>query len=680
MIKLRIPQPWLEKLILALGLLLISLLSYGLLASKMGYFLDDWYIVSTYRTFGASGFIGYFRGDRPLLSYVYLLFMPIFKDSIPAWQIFAIFSKWLAALAFWVLLKLLFPDKKLLPYATAMLFGIYPGFKFHYFVIMYSQTYMMMAFYIVSYILMLLSFRAKKHLWILMLFALLCQLIGLAPMEYFFGLELVRPVIVYLLVSDKEQTYWKNFKKTFQAWAPYAFVFFGYTAYRILAGKQYSYKINLLSDLHSSPLSTIISLLTTLLKGMFDSCFKAWGDFLSVLAESGDSRAASLRFGLIAASFLISYLLFTSLHVKKAEEKRSSGLLVILAVYCVLVAMIPFVFAGFQINLDFPNNRFMLPLSFGACLFIVTAVDQLFRTQTQKKVILALVVGSCVFGNYLNAREYKLAWQKQTDFFSQMLWRIPQMKPETTLLTPLMQFSTYFSGTSLTAPLNLIYAPENHSNPLPYQMILAASNEGSLLPALIPDQKISTGFRVFAFEGNTSDMLVIRVPEKGCLQLLSPKTNPASLKKEKYAELWKKILPLSNFTRIESTMSQVELPSQYFGSINEQTWCYFYEKAELANQNNNWSESIALFEEAQSLSFKPENSFEYLPFIRALYKNGKFETALNLSLALQNEDSFTKSELCSFWSGEAARTDNSTIKEDANKIMQTLQCEWINHD
>jgi hypothetical protein len=238
----------------------------------MGFFLDDWYIISTYRIFGVSGFIDYFRGDRPLLSYVYLVFMPLFKDSNMAWQVFAIFTKWLSTLAFWILLEMLLPNNKLFTYATAMLFGVYPGFKFHYFVIMYSQTYFLMAIYLVSYILMLLSFKQGKPRWVFTVLALLCQFIGIAPMEYFYGLELMRPILIFLVITHQEQIFGKRVLAALKTWLPYGLVFLAFTAFRILSSQQFSYKFNFLSDLMSHPVDTLINLTFTLIRGILDSC------------------------------------------------------------------------------------------------------------------------------------------------------------------------------------------------------------------------------------------------------------------------------------------------------------------------------------------------------------------------------------------------------------------------
>jgi len=672
---------WLRNFTLALGLLILSGLSYGLLAPKMGFFLDDWYIVSTYRIFGVFGFTEYFKGDRPLLSYIYLIFMPIFKDSILAWQIFAIFTKWLSALMFWILLEMLLPGKRLFAYATALLFSIYPGFKFHYFVIMYSQTYFLLAVYFSSYILMLLAFRQSKYSWVFMLLALVCQFLGIAPMEYFYGLELIRPILIYLILPHQGQHFRSRALTALRLWLPYGLIFLSFTAFRILSSHQFSYGFNLLSNLQSHPIDTLINLVFTLIRGIFDSCFLVWTSFTDLFNSSEGLRALALRIGLVGVAFLIAYLLFSLMRQKKApQETRTPAWLIWLGLACVMVAMVPFIVAGFKANLDFPNNRFLLALSIGASLFTVALIDQLFRTQTQKMVILALLIGLSVGTNYLTAREFKQSWEKQKDFFAQMTWRMPQIKPGTNLVTTILPFAQYFSGTSLTAPLNLIYAPDNHDNPIPYQIVLAATAEQSQLPDLTADQVITSRLRGFIFEGNTSDMLVLYVPENGCLQVLSKDADPTQFVNDRYYSLWKEIIPLSNLSRIRTNAIQSTLPDQYFRTIEEETWCYFYEKAELANQNLDWATTVNLYSRSQSLNLSPQRNEEYYPFISAFQKTGNIESALELSEVIQNPGSETKSVLCPYWIEQIPTISSSILNERAVKLIDSWQCEVPCHE
>src|SRR5690606_7439313 len=129
-------------------------------------------------------------------------------------------------------------------------------------------------------------------------------------------------------------------------------------------------------------------------------------------------------------------------------------------------------------------------------------------------------------------------WNQQSDFFAQLTWRAPKITPGTVLITPDVPFGQYFSGLSLTAPLNMIYAPKMSENPIPYQMMLAGTPQMDDMPDLKADQEINRTARVFHFVGNTSDMIAFYQPNQGCLQVLSSETDSNSFQSNRYDELW----------------------------------------------------------------------------------------------------------------------------------------------
>jgi len=198
-----LPPNWSNKFFFPAFLLGLTILTYGLLSFSLGFYLDDWYIALYQKYFGASGFIKFFEEDRPFLAYVYMLFLPIFKDSRAGWQIFAVITRWLATVSFWVLLNQLFPRLKKLWKFAAILFLVYPGFQFHWFAIMYSQVYLLMAIYFGSYLFMLKAFNQRKIGFAYIgwtLAALVSLVVGIVPMEYFYGMELFRPIVLWLLL------------------------------------------------------------------------------------------------------------------------------------------------------------------------------------------------------------------------------------------------------------------------------------------------------------------------------------------------------------------------------------------------------------------------------------------------------------------------------------------------
>ena len=225
--------------------------------------------------------------------------------------------------------------------------------------------------------------------------------------------------------------------------------------------------------------------------------------------------------------------------------------------------MIPFLVGGFTIGIDWHNNRFQSPVSIGVSMFIVALMELIIRKKELKLVLLAFILGFSIQANFTNGLSFINAWNQQTGFFAQLTWRLPQIKPGTVLITPDIPFEQYFSGGSLTAPLNMIYAPELSENPVSYQLILAGSLQMETMPELIPDQEIDRTPRVFIFIGNTSDMIIIYYPDQGCLRVPSPETDPDSFLLHQQDYLWEKLIPLSSLNRINTESDSMLLPSKY---------------------------------------------------------------------------------------------------------------------
>lgn len=662
--------------LLSIGLFLICLLSYGIIARQLGFFLDDWYIIWTYRTFGVAKFVEFFEGDRPLFSMIYRIFIPIIKDNPLVWQYFAIFTKWLAAFTLWQLLRLILPEKKWFAYSAAALFAVYPGFKFHYFSVMYGQNYAILAIYFLSYIFMILGLRKSKYRPLFIGLGVVFQFIGIAPMELYYGLELVRPVLLFLMLPEEVTNFKSKLWKTFKYWLPYLLLFVGFTLFRVLFSHLYSYQVSFFNQLMENPLFIVKDLISRVLLGLFDSCVNVWFELFHLFTRIQSFDQIAVLFPLIIGSFFVTWFFIGKSGQSKMDADNRKHALVILGIgiFSVLAGMIPVIIGGFSVSLAFHTTRFLLPLSIGASLVTVALIDFVFKNMKAKTIIVVLLVALSVGANYKNGLEYKKAWDAQKEFFAQLTWRAPQIEPGTMLISPVLPFDLYYSGTSLTAPLNMIYAPDLHDNPIPYQVILAATPQMNTMPELIPDQKIDRYQRVFNFIGNTSDAIAIYSPEKGCLKILSPDTDPRAFQADRYAELWKSIILLSNLDRIDTTAPRVELPPRYFGVIATDNWCYYYQQAANAEQRQAWNEVLATYQDAENAGFRPEDNSEWLPLIKSYIYTGEIGAALKLSEELEIDNDFTLRGLCSVWQNHG-QPINEEETERQNQLLLRWNCD-----
>ncbi len=110
-----------------------------------------------------------------------------------------------------------------------------------------------------------------------------------------------------------------------------------------------------------------------------------------------------------------------------------------------------------------------------------------------------------------------------------------------------------------------------------------------------------------------------------------------------------KLVPMSNLSRILPESESIYPDTDIYGAEPAHTWCYFFQKADLARQWQNWDEIIAIYEQTETLGFAPKYGAEYIPFIQAFAQNGDWQTAYDLTIAAEDLTPRHKKMLCSNW-------------------------------
>lgn len=658
-------------------LLGLTFLAYGLYATSLGFFLDDWYIARHQNIFGGSGFFQFFQEDRPFLSYVYRVFVPIFGDNPTAWQIFDLFTRWLTAVSFWVVLNNLFPNQKKIWKWSAILFLIYPGFQFHWFAIMYSQVYFLMAVYFVSFLLMQKAIINRNSWWAytgFTLAGLVCLIIGIVPMEYFYGLELIRPVVLWLILRREYQRPLQAVGKTFLHWLPYLVVYAGFTGYRILNSSKYSYQVGILDQFSGDPITAVLDLVSKIFWSVYEALFAAWLNLIQLFnRELRASDSKTMLILMLISGVLVFLILSRKENLLIGQKNKSYGWAAMLCGLLLTVfALIPFTAASFEVSLEFPNNRFLLALSPGIAIFIAGAVEEFLRTEKQKIILVALLSGLAVGSQFMVSRGFKLHWDAQKDFFWQLTWRAPALETGTALVSEDLPFSKYFSGLSLSAPLNMIYAPNNKTSNLDYHIILTSSPLGDAVPSYGPGIPIDISYRGLNFHGNTNNLIVFYKPPKGCLRLLSSNDSVDEFIYSDRAALWEKSIPRSNLDLVIANPSIPGVPdARYFGEENPNQWCYYFEKADLARQQQNWTNVIEIYVQAENAGFSPGNIPEWLPLMEAYFNTGQVDRALEITNIFAPTDPTETANLCRLLERTTANPALST--DDNDRISDAIK-------
>jgi len=662
-------------------LLVLTVLTYGLFAFRQGFYLDDWYITLYQKYFGASGFIKFFQEDRPFLGYVYRIFLPIFKDSPAAWQIFAVFTRWLVTLTFWGVLNILIPSQKKLWKWAAILFLVYPGFQFHWFAIMYSQVYLLMAVYFASYFFMYKALKQRKPWWTYALWtaaAMISVVIGIVPMEYFYGMELFRPIVLYLLLRREYPRPLKAVSQALLHWLPYLAIFTGFTAFRIINSSAYSYQIGLLELLASNPIGTIKDLVGAAALAVYDAALTAWWNPKQLLNRDLMTPASGTMLVLILfAGGLTWFVLFRKDRAENIDSGASRNRIVMgCGLILTIIALLPFLAAAFPVSLEFPSNRFLLALAPGISIFLVGAANEFLRTEKQKIFLIAMLCALAVGSQFMVARGFVLYWDAQRDFFWQLSWRAPGLEPGTALISEDLPFSPYFSGPSLSAPLNMIYSPENTSARLDNVILLISSPQRDVISAYEPGTEIEYSYRQLEFHGSTDALVAFVKPSNGCLRLLSSDISAGEFENSKSFNFQSYGTALSNLSRIiPDPAVPAALPAKYFGSEVRDQWCYYFEKADLARQQKSWDKVIDWYSQAEASEFGPSLAAEWLPLMQALLHTGQINRVVELSSKFNPEDPVGTASLCALLQDSSSTIPlNAAEKLQIADISMTHQC------
>jgi hypothetical protein len=131
-----------------------------------------------------------------------------------------------------------------------------------------------------------------------------------------------------------------------------------------------------------------------------------------------------------------------------------------------------------------------------------------------------------------------------------------------------------------------------------------------------------------AIQGNSDQMLLLDFnPEmKRCLWVLQEQDTNLRLVSNDV----RRLAAGSDISLIQQTGISAP-PEDIYGKTNTDTWCYYFQKADLARQYQQWDEIVRLWDEAQSAGHRADNGFEYIPFIEGLGHSGDWEQVKTLT-------------------------------------------------
>ena len=671
-----------EKWIVPAILLGVCIAAYGLQIPWLGYTLDDWIILHSYSTGGVKGLMEYsFMGSRPLVFWIWELGFLLVGKAPLGWHIFTLTWRFLTVWMFWVLLREFWPTQTRRTTLTAALFAVYPIFFQQPSALTFSFHWVCHFLVLLSLYWMVRALRCPKQWLAYSTGAILAGSAALFSQEFFVGYELLRPILIIIIINEGSN--WnKNLRQVIRQWAPYALLFAGYLIWRLVAMPVPGADRNtpqMLSDLFHHPFSTLPSFLVMVLRAIVNGFVGVWYQTYDPKLLAISPMSGLISWGLVALVFGVTIILFLRNRFLKGDNETHddfSRWAIWIGLAVMLVGFIP----GWSIGRSMTatnslyNDRFGLAAMAGVSLIVVGIVETLVKQWRASTVIILAMVSLAVGAHFRNTTEYRWSWEQQTRLYWQLKWRAPKLEAPTAIYGD-GALVKYIGSWATISAINEIYGQTVNTNVEPYWYFdLTKVDVPSRImnPEPILDTKNNLSYR-----GTIDQSLVIQadaLPVQ-CLWVVSlqDKNNPYLTIEAHDA------LPISSLERILPDDGSTLDPA-IFGPEISHDWCYYYEKAALAHQHQDWAEVMRLWHEAQSRGFSPNNEPEYMIFIEASAYQGDWNLAQELTKKAYYPYYVMHDYICTTW----RRIQDNTIGIDGQidairNITVNFDCQEFLH-
>jgi hypothetical protein len=304
-------------------------------------------------------------------------------------------------------------------------------------------------------------------------------------------------------------------------------------------------------------------------------------------------------------------------------------------------------------------------------VFFLAGIISLIPRQKLQILVFAILIAFSAGRQFLWADEYRRDWIVQKNLFWQMSWRIPDLEENTTVLLSEGALK-FYADNSLSAPLNWIYAPDASAEHIPYMLYYLRARFGVDGENLEAHKPLYHDFIAGEFNGNTEQMLLISFSPPGCLHIIDPVIDVEN--KFISDKLLRNAVPFSNPDLILPEGNPI-LPEIYAPEPKHE-WCYYFQRAELARQREDWEQVVKLGEKAFASGDHPNDPTEHFVFIEAYAHTNAWGNAYQLSTrAKRVSPSYMKPLLCPLWERIEAETPSSPEKEEVViKVMEDLSC------
>jgi hypothetical protein len=661
-------------------------LSFGLLLPWQGYtFSDEWHFIYYSLIDGPRGLPELFHYDgHPQSTWGYILGFRLLGYSPLGWHLLSFFWRTANVLMFWGLLNLVWPTKRQQTFTAALFFALYPFFTLQVFAITYFEVWYSFFLLWLSMFLTIKAIRQPEKFWIWTMLAITIKVGHVFTSEYNWFLESLRPVFIWLVLpSSLPRT--EKLRRTVMIWLPYFALFFTSVLWRGFFYQPLRKSFRVIESAFSNPFLTLLSALRHWIPDSGLTLFTSWYSTLKPEYLDFANRTNILILFVALSGAALAYFGLRKANAESPSienDNRWAVNALVAGVVGLIAGFIPSYAAGYAAYLsDWPGNARLALAAFPGAALILTALLDLTARPRAKLVIIAILAGLMVNWHVRVNHEFRMVWETQKDFYQQLTWRIPDIRPNTVLLLPtpyLPRLSpdspaqmSIASDLAVALATNAFYsAPPNRDGRISYWF---STHLYAPKPGKAPPQP-EISYATLYFSGEPGQVITLHFnPREGeCLRVLGPeyadyKRIPPEIKEAASLSRPENILP--------NAKTDFRLLNTIIGTENKHRWCFYYQKGALAAQKQDWDETIRLWKDAKKLRLLPRNGYEFIPFIDAQLHTAQWENAAELTRAASRITQGMDAALCPLWKNAKLGANPSPAQEQATqRVNEFLKC------
>ncbi len=637
----------------------VCALSYFIRVGELSYFKDDWYYIYDAYIGGPSIFLEMFSIDRPARGPFFEIYYTAFgPNALPyhisafAWRLVAVIG------AFW-LFSMLWPEKRRVGFLAAVLFAIYPGYLWWVSAIEYQPMMVSLALQVVSIGLTVRALSEPQG-WrknALITSAILSGWLYILLVDYAIGMEGFRFLCIYMIVnrSNDKKISRETLTRTVQAWMIYAIIPIGFLIWRTFVFNNVRKATDIALQLgvfSADPAATSLRWFIQWIQSMLNVSIAAW---FVPFAQNFFGLRLRDAFTAFALAFAVLLIVFVTEKLSPFDGDQPAmddyppghhdAISDIIWLGCLgaIFGVIPVILANRSVT--FNLSHYALPVSLAGVVLVIGIIHSLNSARVRSTLVASMIV-LAVTTHYAVLVEAISEERAIEDFWWQVSWRVPALQPETTLVINYPSGSIADDGLGVMEAPNLIYFPDSRLTDeglVHYSISAVAPNDANVKTILVGHLFRETGYRSHTVNFDYKNILILSQPTfDSCVHVIDGRRPVLSVSDPG------NVILIASKSRTNFVLPN-ELPRTppgfAFGHEPSNSWCHYFERADLAIQQGDWLQAASLGDEAVRLGFSPDDQAEWLPFLQAYAILGDIKKVRNLSTRIGIDD-FVRIQAC----------------------------------